>query len=261
MKSVMKDFHRKTSQRLQEYDERMIKNKQKCKEQCEKDIQKIILKNKIENELKDKLGRLETKYNTKDLPICECEKSLTIKVEKSVYDVEVCWEVVLRQKGIAEGIKAGDIAGAAKVVEGLKTLVIYMKYRTTCTLHGSILGSGADKAMCDIIPNLGLTPEYATMHTSEQGLIRETVKKFVAEATKLAEAKKAEVTSATTTKIVTEKTVVIDATCSSYYTAIIASVVAILVIVFVMVIIYLILRYRRKKKMKKKLQYIKLLKA
>ncbi|SOS80836.1 PIR protein, putative [Plasmodium sp. gorilla clade G1] len=315
MKSVMKDFHRKTSQRLQEYDERMIKNKQKCKEQCEKDIQKIILKNKIENELKDKLGRLETNINTKDLPICECEKSLTIKVEKSCLrcggvlgsgiapSVGLLGTVVVNEwtkaaksalikfatkKGIAEGIKAGDIAGAAKVVEGLKTLgindsglgqlgsfidptnytqashiseVIYMKYRTTCTLHGSILGSGADKAMCDIIPNLGLTPEYATMHTSEQGLIRETVKKFVAEATKLAEAKKAEVTSATTTKIVTEKTVVIDATCSSYYTAIIASVVAILVIVFVMVIIYLILRYRRKKKMKKKLQYIKLLKA
>ncbi|SOS79531.1 PIR protein, putative [Plasmodium sp. gorilla clade G1] len=83
MKSVMQDFDRQTSRRFREYGERMIRNRQKCKDQCDKDIQKIILKDKIEKELKAKLATLETNINTKDLPICECDKSVAYKIERN----------------------------------------------------------------------------------------------------------------------------------------------------------------------------------
>ncbi|ETW28777.1 hypothetical protein PFFCH_03795 [Plasmodium falciparum FCH/4] len=82
MKEIMHDFDRQTSQRFEEYNERMNKNRQKCKEQCDKDIRKIILKDKIEKELKQQLATLETDISTDDIPTCVCEKSIADKVEK-----------------------------------------------------------------------------------------------------------------------------------------------------------------------------------
>ncbi|SOS81645.1 PIR protein, putative [Plasmodium sp.] len=49
MKFVKENFDRQTSQRFEEYEQRMITNRQKCKEQCDKDIKQIIVKDKIEN--------------------------------------------------------------------------------------------------------------------------------------------------------------------------------------------------------------------
>ncbi|SOS76404.1 rifin [Plasmodium sp. gorilla clade G1] len=148
MKAVMHDFDRQSSQRFREYDERMIKNRQKCKEQCEKDIQKIILKDKIEKELKEKLATLETNITTEVLPICECEKSLTDKVEKGCLgcggflgsgiapSVGLLGTVAVdqwknaatavaiefaQQAGAAAGKAAGIQAGIKAVVSGLKT--------------------------------------------------------------------------------------------------------------------------------------------
>ncbi|SOS78234.1 PIR protein, putative [Plasmodium sp. gorilla clade G1] len=146
MKSVMQDFNRQMSQRFREYGEHMIKNKQKCKEQCDKDIEKIILKDKIEKELKEKLDTLETNINTKDLPICECEKSLTDKVEKGCLgcgvlgsgiapNVGLFGEVVLgawkttalvtakklaAEAGAAAGVAAGEAAGKKSVIVALR---------------------------------------------------------------------------------------------------------------------------------------------
>ncbi|KNC35052.1 rifin [Plasmodium falciparum RAJ116] len=57
MKSVKENFDRQTSQRFEEYEERMIKNRQKCKEQCEKDIKQIILKDKIDKSLEEKIEK------------------------------------------------------------------------------------------------------------------------------------------------------------------------------------------------------------
>ncbi|SOS81788.1 PIR protein, putative [Plasmodium sp.] len=83
MKDVMENFYRQTSQRFKEYDERIMKNRQKCKEQCDKDIQKIILNDKIEKELTEKLNILQTDITTKDIPTCVCKKSLADKMEKT----------------------------------------------------------------------------------------------------------------------------------------------------------------------------------
>ncbi|ETW46404.1 hypothetical protein PFMALIP_05646 [Plasmodium falciparum MaliPS096_E11] len=84
MKSVMQQFHDRTTQRFQEYDERMKTTRQKCREQCDKDIRKIILNDKIEKQLKEKFSSaLQTDIGANYLPKCTCEKSLSDKVEKT----------------------------------------------------------------------------------------------------------------------------------------------------------------------------------
>ncbi|KNG76631.1 rifin [Plasmodium falciparum IGH-CR14] len=82
MKEVMQDFDRQTSQRFEEYDERMKTTRQKCKDKCDKEIQKIILKDKLEKQMEEQLTTLETKIDTDDIPTCICEKSVADKVEK-----------------------------------------------------------------------------------------------------------------------------------------------------------------------------------
>ncbi|SOV83716.1 PIR protein [Plasmodium reichenowi] len=83
MKRVMQQFEDRTSQRFEEYDERMKTTRQKCKEQCDKEIQKIILKDKLEKELMDKFSTLHTDIQSEAIPTCVCEKSLADKVEKT----------------------------------------------------------------------------------------------------------------------------------------------------------------------------------
>ncbi|SCM18792.1 PIR protein, putative [Plasmodium sp.] len=83
MKKVMENFDRQTSQRFEEYNERMIKNRKKCKDQCDKDVQKIVLKDKIEKKLTEKLSTLQTDISTNEIPTCVCENSLADKVEKT----------------------------------------------------------------------------------------------------------------------------------------------------------------------------------
>ncbi|ETW43495.1 hypothetical protein PFNF135_02408 [Plasmodium falciparum NF135/5.C10] len=83
MKAVMQGFDRQTSQRFEEYNERLLENKQKCKEQCDKEIQKIILKDKLEKELMDKFATLHTDIQSDAIPTCVCEKSIEDKVEKT----------------------------------------------------------------------------------------------------------------------------------------------------------------------------------
>ncbi|KNG76196.1 rifin [Plasmodium falciparum IGH-CR14] len=58
MKSVKEIFDRQTSQRFEEYNERIKDKRKKCKEQCDKDIQKIIEKDKIEKSLTEKVEKV-----------------------------------------------------------------------------------------------------------------------------------------------------------------------------------------------------------
>ncbi|SOS81624.1 PIR protein, putative [Plasmodium sp.] len=82
MKKVMQQFHDRTTQRFQEYDERLQEKQQICKDKCDKEIQKIILKDKIEKELTEKFSLLHTDIQSDDIPTCICETSLADKVEK-----------------------------------------------------------------------------------------------------------------------------------------------------------------------------------
>ncbi|ETW19854.1 hypothetical protein PFFVO_01240 [Plasmodium falciparum Vietnam Oak-Knoll (FVO)] len=82
MKCVMQQFHDRTTQRFQEYDEKLQEKRQICKDTCDKEIQKIILKDKIEKELTEKFSVLHTDIQSDGIPTCICEKSLAHKVEK-----------------------------------------------------------------------------------------------------------------------------------------------------------------------------------
>nr|SPJ13230.1 rifin PIR protein,putative [Plasmodium sp. DRC-Itaito] len=68
---------------MQQFDEAMVKNRQKCKDKCDKEIQKIILKDKMEKELIHKFATLQKDIQSDAIPTCICEKSLAYKVEKT----------------------------------------------------------------------------------------------------------------------------------------------------------------------------------
>ncbi|SCM18808.1 PIR protein, putative [Plasmodium sp.] len=312
MKQVMENFNRQTEQRFHEYDERMIKNRQKYNEQCDKDIQKIILKDRIEKQMEEQFSALETSIDTNNIPTCVCEKSLADKVEKTCLKCTQNFGGVVAPssgvlggiaelglnawktaeftaatkaaiaKGLAAGIKAGQAEGMAKVIAGLKALdidklcpgllesffstsdytnvsylpnVIYKQYKMTCEMFSS-----GSEPICNIAYKLNLIAPPGGTYIGPEAAIAEKLNGIVTKAKIAAEATKDKVTLSKTVEFEAAKRGIIDATCSSYHTAIISSILAILIIVLIMVIIYLILRYRRKKKMNKKFQYIKLLK-
>ncbi|EWC77998.1 surface antigen, partial [Plasmodium falciparum UGT5.1] len=126
MKEVMQDFDRQTSQRFEEYNERMMKNRQKCKEQCNKEIQKIILKDKLEKELMDKIVTLDTDIQSDAIPTCVCEKSVADKVEKTCLR---CGSVfgggIAPSVGLLGGI--GEAAISAWKVAALKAAIVSAK--------------------------------------------------------------------------------------------------------------------------------------
>ncbi|KNG74207.1 rifin [Plasmodium falciparum IGH-CR14] len=112
MKRVMQKFHDRTTQRFQEYDERLQEKQQICKDTCDKEIQKIILKDKIEKELNEKFSALHTDIHSDAIPTCICEKSIADKVEKN------CMKCTQNLGGIvapSSGVLAGIAEGALYV--------------------------------------------------------------------------------------------------------------------------------------------------
>ncbi|SOS80100.1 rifin [Plasmodium sp. gorilla clade G1] len=286
MKAVMKDFDIQTSQRFEEYNERIIKNRQKCKEQCEKDIQKIILKDKIEKELAEMFVTLQTDISTKDIPTCVCEKSVADKVEKTCLKcggvlgggVAPAWGLVsgLGYAGWSHYaattvVKMATDAGIAKAVKvGLVKVTEIAAQTLDSTIKIPELKVGEIIAAGKFTDGVSLDGVFKAMDTFMLGKFDETpFAQFSTWVQTLAgnhrlysgiyPTKVAEVTNAFAEAKTSILTKAGNGT-SSLTTAITASIIAIVVIVIVMVIIYLILRYRRKKNMRKKLHYIKLLK-
>ncbi|KOB84855.1 hypothetical protein PFDG_00176 [Plasmodium falciparum Dd2] len=278
MKEVMDNFNKQTQQRFHEYDERMKTIRQKCKDTCDKEIQKIILKDKLEKQMAQQFSTLHTDIHSDAIPTCICEKSLADKVEKGCLR---CGSVLgggvmpgfgaiggtalyalnqLKPTAIAAATKYALAEGAAKGAVAVTNLSssILLKYNSTCmSLDTSItVPAACSKFQIKLGIHLSETNTYGTPAYTA---IPNGLKGILGEATQGAEAKAAQVSSATSSKIITEQKGVINTIYMSNQTAVIASIIAIVVIVLIMVIIYLILRYRRKKKMKKKLQYIKLL--
>ncbi|KNG75464.1 rifin [Plasmodium falciparum IGH-CR14] len=146
MKRVMQKFHDRTTQRFQEYDERLQEKQQICKDKCDKEIQKIILKDKIEKELNEKFAILQTDIHSDAIPTCICEKSLADKVEKGCLRCGVVfgggvmpgfgaiggtalyalnqWKpaalLAATKYAMTQGAAAGIQAGKKAVIEGLK---------------------------------------------------------------------------------------------------------------------------------------------
>ncbi|ETW30964.1 hypothetical protein PFFCH_01579 [Plasmodium falciparum FCH/4] len=152
MKRVMQKFHDRTTQRFQEYDERLQEKQQICKDKCDKEIQKIILKDKIEKELNEKFAILQTDIHSDAIPTCICEKSMADKVEKmclkcggvlgggvapelgliggtTLYAICV-WKPkaiaaaieAARKSGKAAGIAAGKTAGIKELIQELSNM-------------------------------------------------------------------------------------------------------------------------------------------
>ncbi|EUT84502.1 hypothetical protein PFAG_03106 [Plasmodium falciparum Santa Lucia] len=268
MKEILHDFDRQTSQRFEEYNERMNKNRQKCKEQCDRDIKNIILKDKIAKELKQELTTLETNIGTNDIPTCVCDKSVADKVEKTCLKcggvlgggVLPGWSV-LGSIGFytfvnSSAIKAATKGGIAKVLSELKEDYVL------------------DLLFADKLASFVTTETYACPNALNQSIMvaKATICKATPQArpcsTLLFDPSKIgpKVHSATTKGIEVAK----DAAANTWNSAlsspaffsdpIVISAIVVICIALILLIIYLILRYHRKKKINKKLKYIKLLK-
>ncbi|CZT99156.1 rifin [Plasmodium falciparum NF54] len=254
MKSVKENFDRQTSQRFEEYEERMIKNRKRCKEQCDKDIKKIIVKDKIEKSFAEKLEK----------GCLRCGFGLG-GVAASVGIIGPIIVNELKKTALVAAAQTGTEAGIDKAIE-----VVISKYGVNklygVALEKSITSNNFKNVMfyiqaiqhryntmvCSAEPIDDIGPLCFLKDSLNDGVlftksISASAQKVVADATEKATlVTKAEVSAA-------------EATSVNLYYAIAYSVIAILVIVLVMVIIFLILRYRRKKKMNKKAQYTKLL--
>ncbi|SOS80841.1 PIR protein, putative [Plasmodium sp. gorilla clade G1] len=260
MKSVKENFDRQTSQRFEEFEERMSEKRQKCKEQCDKDIQKIILKDKAQKSLAEKVE--------KGCLMCACGLGGGVAPVWGL--VSGLWYATWSQyvsttifkmstdAGIQKGLEVG-LVKVTQIVTQLSrgTEVVIPAIDVLAKMTAGI--SAEDVTLSGIFKTIHIngcgsfeSGTYALFSTWVQNMTNPIrLRSFSAEA--------AEVTKAfaeAKTGILTKAS---NAT-SSLTTAITVSIIAIVVIVLVMLIIYLILRYRRKKKMKKKLQYTKLLK-
>ncbi|SOV83985.1 rifin PIR protein, putative [Plasmodium reichenowi] len=298
MESVKEIFQRQTSQRFEEYQERMKKKRQKLKEQRDKNVQKIIHKDKMEKNLAEKIE--------KGCLTCGCGLG-SVAGSVGIFGgiaVHVWKTGALKaaiDKAISEGTvkiaeaaeAAGEAAGAAEIMKLIKstffidklgetplqsiftttsyknvgsiTQAVYGQHYKTCADYplGSVrFPAGADKhdfLFCQSVLKQTSAVSQAKQYISYDVVIEKTVKTMVSDADGVA-AEAAEAARQTVTAEITKgQTTAINTIFMSKQTAIIASVVALLIIVLVMIIIYLVLRYRRKKKMKKKAQYTKLL--
>ncbi|SOS79527.1 PIR protein [Plasmodium sp. gorilla clade G1] len=257
MKSVRENFDRQTSQRFEEYNERMNRKRQKYKEQCDKDIQQIIVKDKMQKSLAEKVE--------KGCLMCACGLGGGVAPVWGL--VSGLWYATLSQyvsaKALEAGIKKGLEVGLYKVKEIVTQLLrvetsnvptiekLLEMTSGTFTNEVSLLGifKSLDRAMFGKF-NSGTYTDFAFKVQS----IANSPYSFISFTEKSSEVEIA--FNNAKTGVLTETG---NAT-SSLSSAIMASFIAIVVIVLVMLIIYLILRYRRKKKMYKKQQYTKLLK-
>ncbi|SOS76897.1 PIR protein, putative [Plasmodium sp. gorilla clade G1] len=288
MKAVMQDFDRQTSQRFEEYNERIIKNQQKCIEQCEKDIQKIILKDKIEKELTEKLSTLQTDISTDDIPTCVCEKSLADKTEK------LCLKC---------GYGIGSNVPLVGIINGVSFYASVLKYAVNCGITKeaeTVISKGMEMAtqllterisglqallksnLADIVAKNSNTPmllsqaiEDAIGNACDATMVNSSPKPLICGSTSVkfpylnqtvaqvaVDASKAGKLAGAEAAKTAEQTAWNSAfTWETFFSSSLGiSIIVTVCVVLMLIIIYLILRYRRRKKMNKKLQYIKLLK-
>ncbi|KOB61917.1 hypothetical protein PFHG_03713 [Plasmodium falciparum HB3] len=253
LESVEENFDIQTSQRFEEYDERMKEKQQKCKEQCEKDIQKIILKDQIEKSLTEKVE--------KDYLKCGCGLrgvAVSVGIIGPVAVNE--WTKTATAMAIDFAIQECIKEGIQVVIERIKLFDFISSYLTVdweMFINGSNYNtaSGLIEAANSAMFSKG---NSCTSPTGYFGRVCEAISN--AKASFSSVAVEGEQAAFNTTKgIQVTMLSAVEAPSANMYSAIGYSVLAILIILLVMVIIYLVLRYRRKKQMNKKLQYTKLL--
>ncbi|CZT98022.1 rifin [Plasmodium falciparum NF54] len=254
MKSVKETFDRQTSQRFEEYEERMKGKRQKRKEQRDKNIQEIIEKDRMDKSLAEKVEKVCLRCG---FGLGGVAAGVGIFGAIAVNEWTKAALVAAAQKGIDAGIKSA-LKGLEKIYELSDFSYLKWSAMVTPTTYDQPMDLIAivTKAynMCDDVE----AAKGSLFCQAMEGIANEPdgcpVKTFSQMAVDAAEA-------AGKVSKTTEEAGIALANNTSYnsYIAIAYSVTAILIIVLIMLIIYLILRYRRKKKMNKKLQYTKLL--
>ncbi|SCM18907.1 PIR protein, putative [Plasmodium sp.] len=244
MKSVKENFDRQTSQRFEEYNERMNRKRQTCKEQCDKDIQNIILKDKVHKSLAHKVEKGCLK--------CGCVLGGGVAPVWGLVSGlwYATWSQYIAKAPTQKGIEAviSQLESMPGITDlpgfNLTNIINPTNYSSDNLIVNAI--NAVAKPICDVPQNAELKFCHFTSYNGKTIIGQlsgpaETAATF-GEKTASAEAALLEQKTLTLTNTIT------------------ASFVAIVVIVLVLLIIYLILRYRRKKKMNKKQQYTKLLK-
>ncbi|SOS78652.1 PIR protein, putative [Plasmodium sp. gorilla clade G1] len=251
MKSVKENFYRQTSHRFEEYEERMIKKRQKCKEQCDKDMQKIILKDKIEKSLEKKVFFK-----------CGCGLGGVAAAVGIIGPVAVSvWE----KAAIADAVQKGITAGISKAIDGLGNILELNEFQLIDWV--SMVTSTTYNKPMELVKIVNFVNNKCTESAAAGEKLFCSATKSISEISSMLDVKTispmaADVAREAGKAAKTAEAAQIDlVNAASYnaYSAIGYSVLAILIILLVMVIIYLILRYRRIKKMNKKQQYTKLL--
>ncbi|EWC78913.1 surface antigen [Plasmodium falciparum UGT5.1] len=293
MKSVKENFDRRTSQRFEEYDERMNEKRQKSKEQRDKNIQKIIHKDKMDKSLAEKVeigclrcgcalggvaasvgifGTVAVKELTKAAITTATElakeavkvgaMAATIKAEGAAAFKSAVIEGIVTKFGVStesvQGLKSLFTANTYNDVKNIARAINNQYDPSSCLTGGS--GSATDNSICTWVMEKYLPAQNIPEMTrggalSMNDVIETAVKSIVTDAKTVAET----AVETATKEFIKASTDAVESTYAICQTAIIASVVALLIIVLVMIILYLVLRYRRKKKMNKKTQYTKLL--
>ncbi|ETW38007.1 hypothetical protein PFAG_01208 [Plasmodium falciparum Santa Lucia] len=252
MKSVKENFDRQTSQRFEQYEERINVKRQKCKEQCDRDIQKIIVKDKVEKSLSEKVE--------KGCLRCGCglggvAAGVGIFGALGTYGWKVAATATAIEFATQEGIKAGIQAAIEQIKITVFNSLLNVEWLNFINASNYNSIAGLVEAVKAAVVSTERTSELSS-NTMDR------VRNALSEAENWFSPAVREGTQTTASTITTvQRTQLVDVTATSTYSymAIAYSVIAILIIVLVMIIIYLILRYRRKKKMNKKAQYTKLL--
>ncbi|ETW55867.1 hypothetical protein PFUGPA_01912 [Plasmodium falciparum Palo Alto/Uganda] len=282
MKSVRENFDRQTSQRFEEYEERMKGKRQKRKEQRDKNIQGIIEKDKMDKSLAEKvekgclrcgcgLGGVAASVGIfGGIAISELKKAAMIAAIASAQKTGVLAGEAARIKAGIEAVISGiesEFSVSTESVQGLKSLFTANTYNDVTKIAHAINieyqkssclspGSVAHKPICSLVmQKTEAAPKIQGKAVSTYEVIETAVKSIVSNAETVA----GEAVERATEDVIKSSIAAVDAKYVICQNAIIASVVALLIIVLVMIIIYLVLRYRRKKKMNKKQQYTKLL--
>ncbi|EWC77997.1 surface antigen [Plasmodium falciparum UGT5.1] len=185
MKSVMQQFHDRTKQRFQEYDEKLQEKRQIYKDKCDKEIEKIILKDKLEKQMAQQLTTLETKIDTNDIPTCICEKSIADKVEKACLRcAQNLGGIVAPSLGVLGGIAEGALyAWKPKAIE--TTIAAALKANSAnITIAAKAAGiqagkeaviEGLKKMGVSILDNQSLVSYFATTPYKDVASIAQAV--------------------------------------------------------------------------------------
>ncbi|KNG74187.1 rifin [Plasmodium falciparum IGH-CR14] len=264
MKSVKENFDRQTSQRLDEYEERMIDKRKKCKEQRDKDIQKIILKDKMEKSLAQKMekGCLRCGFGLGGVAAGVGIFGAIAVNEWTKAAIEIAKGI-----GMNKATSAGVAKGIEATIDGLKGMLGFGNLRgvdipamvTEKSFNdANLLVPSIQKAYynsCSQIPTGSAKPPFCGAVGTNMQIVFSSAHSIAMESGELA----TKTTATLSPQFISDEITLAKTASTNLYNVITYSVIVIILIVLVMLIIYLVLRYRRKKKMNKKQQYTKLL--